>query len=345
MLELDGVSVHYGTAAAVSDVDLRVGGHAQVVALLGPSGCGKSTLLRAVAGLEPLTAGRVRVDGADLARVPAHRRGMGLVFQDGQLFPHLDVAANVGFGLRMARWDRRRRERRVDELLELVGMAGMGGRRPGQLSGGQAQRVALARALAPQPRVLLLDEPLSALDRQLRDRLAVDLAEVLRVAGTPALVVTHDHEEAVALAQRIAVMDEGRLRQVASARELWRYPADERVAAFLGYTRLIDAQVRAGVAECALGRVAVRAPDGAVRLALRAESVRARTDDGGQAEVRTATARPDGSARVRLRVGGIGPDGVDAVCDDAVGVGDRMAVELVARRIGIVGAGCSAEHP
>lgn len=182
-----------------------------VVALLGPSGCGKSTLLRAVAGLEPLASGSVSWDGEDLTRVPPHRREFGLVFQDGQLFSHRTVAENIAYGLRVKRWARPDRDERVAELLELVGLAGFGARAVTELSGGQRQRVALARALAPSPRLLLLDEPLSALDRELRDRLAEDLAELLRATGTTAILVTHDEGEALAIANRVLRMRDGRI--------------------------------------------------------------------------------------------------------------------------------------
>ena len=174
----------------------------------GPSGCGKSTLLRAVAGLEPLAAGTVRWDGADLAGVPTHKRGFALMFQDGQLFAHLTVARNVGYALRLRR-RARHRGAGCAELLELVGLAGYGDRLPATLSGGERQRVALARALAVEPRLLLLDEPLSALDAGLRERLADDLRDILRAAGTTALMVTHDHEEAFTVADRLAVMRAG----------------------------------------------------------------------------------------------------------------------------------------
>lgn len=183
----------------------------EVVALLGPSGCGKSTLLRAIAGLEPLADGSVSWDGADLARVPPHRREFGLVFQDGQLFSHRSVAENIAYGLRVQRMARPEREARVAELLELVGLPGFGARAVTELSGGQRQRVALARALAPSPRLLLLDEPLSALDRELRDRLALDLAELLRATGTTAVLVTHDEGEADTIASRVLRMREGRI--------------------------------------------------------------------------------------------------------------------------------------
>ena len=238
-LRVAGLTVRYGDVTAVSRVDLDIA-DGEVVALLGPSGCGKSTLLRAVAGLEPPSGGAVSWDGADLAGTPVHRRGFGLVFQDGQLFPHRDVAGNVAFGMRMAGAEREARDKRVDELLELVGLAGYRRRRVTELSGGEQQRVALARALAPRPKLLLLDEPLSALDRALREQLAVDLARLLREAGATALVVTHDHDEAFTLADRVAVMRAGRITQVGAPTEVWRRPADVDTARFLGCGRVLN---------------------------------------------------------------------------------------------------------
>ncbi|MGM1064733.1 ABC transporter ATP-binding protein [Saccharothrix sp. Mg75] len=238
-LRVAGLTVRYGDVTAVSGVDLDVA-DGEVVALLGPSGCGKSTLLRTVAGLEPPSGGTVSWDGADLAGTPVHRRGFGLVFQDGQLFPHRDVAGNVGFGLRVRGVARGARDERVDALLELVGLAGYRRRRVTELSGGEQQRVALARALAPRPRLLLLDEPLSALDRALREQLAVDLARLLREAGATALVVTHDHDEAFTLADRVAVMRAGRITQVGAPAEVWRHPADVDTARFLGCGKVLD---------------------------------------------------------------------------------------------------------
>jgi thiamine transport system ATP-binding protein len=241
-LRLNGVGVRYGDVTAVSDVDLTVA-DGEVVALLGPSGCGKSTLLRAVAGLERPSAGTVAWDDEDLAGVPVHRRGFGLVFQDGQLFPHRDVAGNVAFGMRMHGVETEARHKRVAELLELVGLGGYQKRKVTELSGGEQQRVALARALAPRPRLLLLDEPLSALDRALREQLAVDLARLLREAGATALVVTHDHDEAFTLADRVAVMRAGRIRQVGPPTEVWRSPVDVDTAKFLGCGKVLPADV------------------------------------------------------------------------------------------------------
>lgn len=226
------------TAVRGVSLDLAPG---EVLALLGPSGCGKSSLLRAVAGLEPVAAGSVSWDGRDLAGVPVHRRGFGLMFQEGQLFPHRDVAGNVAFGLRMAGVKRPAAAGRVAELLDLVGLAGYAQRPVATLSGGERQRVALARALAPEPQLLLLDEPLSALDRGLRDRLAGDLRAALVATGTTALFVTHDHDEAFTVADRVAVMDAGRLLQVAAPEDLWRAPASRRVAEFLGYQAFVRA--------------------------------------------------------------------------------------------------------
>ncbi|SEE66735.1 ABC transporter ATP-binding protein [Ruania alba] len=233
-LEITAAEVTYGITTAVAGVDLHVSA-GEVVAVLGPSGCGKSSLLRAVAGLEALTAGSVQWDGAELAGVPVHRRGFGLMFQDGQLFPHRDVAGNVEFGLRMARASRTRRADRVAALLDLVGLAGFGSRPVASLSGGEQQRVALARALAPRPRLLLLDEPLSALDRELRESLAAELRRILTETHTTALYVTHDHDEAFAVADRVAVMRQAQLVQVGTPAELWRAPDDADVARFLGY--------------------------------------------------------------------------------------------------------------
>jgi thiamine transport system ATP-binding protein len=235
---------------AVDGVSLDVPA-GEVLALLGPSGCGKSSLLRVVAGLEPPAAGSLRWAGQDLAPVPVHRRGFGLVFQDGQLFPHRDVAGNVAYGL--TGLDRAARAARVAELLDLVGLPGYGDRPVATLSGGERQRVALARSLAPHPRLLLLDEPLSALDRSLRERLADDLRRVLVATGTTALFVTHDQDEAFTVADRVAVMAAGRLLQVDTPEALWRRPAGRAVAEFLGYRTFLAAAGWGSVAPASEG--------------------------------------------------------------------------------------------
>jgi thiamine transport system ATP-binding protein len=233
MLEVEEVSVLLGGRVILDAVDLSVGA-GETVALLGPSGSGKGTLLRAVAGLEPLTRGRVCFDGRDLAPVPAHRRGFGFMFQDGALFPHRDVRGNVEFGLRMRGMPAAERAVVVDEMLALVGLDDLGGRRVSRLSGGEQQRVALARTLAPRPRLVMLDEPLGSLDRLLHDRLVDDLRTLLRAAAVPVLVVTHDHTEARALADRVALLRDGRVVQQGELEELERAPRDEWVARFLG---------------------------------------------------------------------------------------------------------------
>jgi thiamine transport system ATP-binding protein len=263
-LHVDNVTVTFGATTAVDAATLSVA-PGEVMALLGPSGCGKSTLLRAVAGLQPLHRGAVAWDGDDLAGVAVHRRGFGLMFQDGQLFPHRDVAGNVDFGLRMTGVARPERAARVVELLALVGLSGREHRSVQSLSGGEQQRVALARALAPRPRLLLLDEPLTSLDRPLRDRLSGELAAILRGTSTTALYVTHDHDEAFTVADQVTVMDQGRLLQTAPPEQLWRCPRDEKVARLLGY--------RWFVPSAALGpTLSNGVPPGTV-LALRAESL------------------------------------------------------------------------
>ena len=233
MLRVDDVTVHFDGSAAVDGASLEVG-RGEVVAVLGPSGSGKTTLLRVVAGLQAPDSGRVLLDGVDLAGTAPHRRGIGLVFQDHALFPHRDVAANVAFGLRMRGDPPERVAARTADLLELVGLTGFEHRSVGSLSGGEQQRVALARALAPEPRVLLLDEPLGSLDRRLRDRLLEDLGQLFDELGVTALYVTHDQTEAFTLGDRVAVMRAGRAVQIATPDELWSHPADADVARFLG---------------------------------------------------------------------------------------------------------------
>lgn len=229
--------VRYGEVTAVDRVSFEVR-PGQVLVLLGASGSGKSSMLRAVAGLEPLVEGTVSWGDEDLRTVPVHQRGFGLVFQDGQLFPTMSVGRNVAYGL--TKLSKAQRRKRVAELLELVGLPGYEERKVTELSGGQAQRVALARSLAPAPRALLFDEPLSALDTGLRRRLSADLARILSDTGTTALYVTHDQEEAFTVADAIAVLDHGRLLQLDAPETLWRRPNSTRVAEFLGYRTFVS---------------------------------------------------------------------------------------------------------
>lgn len=317
-LSVRDLSVHYGPIVAVSSVDLDLA-DGETLALLGPSGCGKSTLLRAVAGLERPTTGMITWDGADLATVPVHRRGFGLVFQDGQLFPHRDVAGNISFGLRMHGTNRTTRHDRVNELLTLLNLDGYHSRRITELSGGEQQRVALARALAPRPRLLLLDEPLSALDRALRDQLALDLAHILRVAGATTLLVTHDHDEAFTLAGRVALMRAGRITQTGRPQDVWRTPADEPTARFLGCTTFLPATVRSGIATSAIGPIPVPwAADGPARLALRPTALRAHETGTLPA---TVLSRVHRRVHVRLRVR---LDNVDDPVDAVAGIADPV---------------------
>lgn len=250
MLQLCDVGVHFDGQPVVSDVDLAVD-DGDVLAVLGPSGCGKSTLLRAVAGLEPLAAGSVTWDGADQAGIPTHRRGFALMFQDGQLFDHLDVGRNVAYALRRQGFSRRQARPRVTEYLDLVGLGGHAHRMPRTLSGGERQRVALARSLAASPRLILLDEPLSALDAELRTRLAVDLRRILTDAGTTALFVTHDQAEAYAVADRVAVMRAGRVVQQGTTEEVWSAPVDAETARFLGDSRVVEGDLAQALLEAA----------------------------------------------------------------------------------------------
>ncbi len=229
MLRVDNVDLSYDQPPvhAVKGVSFTVQ-TGQILALLGESGSGKSSLLRAVAGLEAAT-GRVTLNGRDLAGVPVHLRNIGMVFQDGQLFPHRSVESNIAYGLEVAKVAKAERKERVATLLELVGLPGYGNRPISTLSGGQAQRVALARSLAPRPDLILLDEPLSALDRILRTRLSTQLRQILAGVGATAIYVTHDREEALNVADRIGVMDAGRLIQLGTAEELRAHPVSDTV--------------------------------------------------------------------------------------------------------------------
>ena len=334
-LEVSALTVRFGGLTAVDGVELGVR-PGEVVCLLGPSGCGKSTLLRAVAGLEVAAEGQVRWDGADLARVPPHRRRFGLMFQDYALFPHLDVAANVGFGLRMQGWGAAEVAGRVADVLDLVGMGGAGARSVGALSGGEQQRVALARALAPRPRLLLLDEPLGALDRALRERLLVELAALLDELGTTALHVTHDQEEAFTIGDRVAVMQEGRIVQVGTPAEVWRAPGSPFVARFLGF-HVIEAVASGGRVEGPFGALpAPGRPDGPVHVVLRSDALRLAPTGALQGEVVTTSFRGDHVvARVRTAVGVLDVD-VDA--PDAPGTRAVVGVDVQADRVVILPA-------
>lgn len=324
VLSISDVTVRYGDTVAVDDVSLDLT-QGQVLAVLGPSGCGKSTLLRAVAGLEPLASGAISWDGSDLARVPTHRRGFALMFQDGQLFAHLTVARNVAYALRLRRTPSARVAARVRELLDLVGLAGYDDRLPGTLSGGERQRVALARALAVEPRLILLDEPLSALDATLRERLAGDLREILHAAGTTAMLVTHDHEEAFALADRLAVMRDGRVVQRGEIDEVWREPVDEETALFLGYARVLRDEGARRVLDAA-------ALPSAYAVALRRSALV--VDDAGslRAVVESARVMPE-LVRLVVRAEGVGTVDAVAPLGGRVAPGDEVSLRVDVTRL------------
>jgi iron(III) transport system ATP-binding protein len=327
-LRVESASKRFGAVAALRDVSLSVarGGRTAVV---GPSGSGKTTLLRLIAGFEAPDQGRIVLDGAVLAEdgrhVPAHRRGVGVVAQDGALFPHLSIAANIGFG----RARGAARAARVEELMRLVDLdPALRDRYPDQLSGGQQQRVALARALALRPRLMLLDEPFSALDTGLRAATRRAVAEVLARAGVTTLLVTHDQGEALSFADQLAIMRDGRLLQSGTPRDLYAAPADPDTALFLGEALILPAEVVAGQARCALGVVPVQpgAPSGPATIMLRPEQITLTPASGGGigvvriAEFAGATCSyaltlhrpvPDGPACLPIRQPGLSavPDG------------------------------------
>src|SRR5271168_1975229 len=246
LLEIAGASKRFDATAAVDDVSLSVERGA-FFALLGPSGCGKTTLLRMIAGFETADSGRIIIDGVDVTGLPPYARPVNMMFQSYALFPHMDVAGNIAFGLRQEKMDRRRIIARVDEMLALVQMADYGGRRPHELSGGQRQRVALARALAKMPKLLLLDEPLAALDRKLRAETRLELTGIQERVGITFLVVTHDQEEALGMASHIAVMNEARVVQIGTPAEIYERPNSRFVAGFVGEVNLFEGELIVGL--------------------------------------------------------------------------------------------------
>ncbi|MER9306303.1 ABC transporter ATP-binding protein [Mesorhizobium sp. M0496] len=275
-LEISGLHKHYGPVAALAGVDLSVASGSRT-AIVGPSGCGKTTLLRLIAGFEAPDQGRITLDGEVLANggaaVPAHRRGIGVVAQDGALFPHLTIADNIGFG--MARGEDKRAERIV-ELAYIVGLdKAVLKRRPHELSGGQQQRVALARAMAMKPRLMLLDEPFSALDTGLRASMRKAVAELLETAGITTILVTHDQAEALSFASQVAVMRDGKFSQIGTPRDLYFKPKDRMIAEFLGDAIILPAKISGGFASSPLGRIAIDTNDSrdVARIMLRPEQI------------------------------------------------------------------------
>ncbi|MEV6303652.1 ABC transporter ATP-binding protein [Actinoplanes sp. NPDC051861] len=287
-VHLDGLRRTFGATHALDDLDLSIE-PGELIALLGPSGCGKTTALRILAGLDEANAGRVLVGGKDVTRLPANRRNMGMVFQAYSLFPHLDAQRNVEFGLRLR--GRKGAAERAREMLDLVGLAGFANRFPQQLSGGQQQRVALARALAIEPEVLLLDEPLSALDAKVRVQLRDEIRRIQTEVGTTTLFVTHDQEEALAVADRVGVMRSGKLEQLAAPSEIYLRPATAFVADFVGLSNRLPGTVDGDVVEVLGHRLPLVTPhDGGSTTALvRPESVQVTPDENAEARVLTSS--------------------------------------------------------
>ncbi len=243
IVAFEGVTKRFGDTIAVDDVSLTVR-EGEFFALLGPSGCGKTTIMRMLAGFEEPSEGRILLDGADIAGLPPHRRPVNMMFQSYALFPHMTVARNIAFGLRQERLPKAEIETRVDRALELVQLQAFRGRKPHQLSGGQRQRAALARSIVKEPRMLLLDEPLAALDKKLRQETQLELVNIQESLGITFLVVTHDQEEAMTVADRIAVMDHGRIAQVATPAEIYESPNSRYVADFIGEANLLEGRVK-----------------------------------------------------------------------------------------------------
>ena len=327
-LGVRGIAKRFGSQDVLDGVSLEVP-HGSTTALLGPSGSGKSTLLRIVAGLEQPDAGSVHIGGTDVTGTPTHRRDVGFVFQDQALFPHLDVAGNVGFGLRMAGVDRAERTRAVGEALELVGLAGYEHRDPATLSGGEAQRVALARALAPRPAVLLLDEPFAALDQLLRERLLLDLRSLFESLGATVVAVTHDPTEAGALGRSVAVLLHGRIAQQGPAGEVLARPASAAVAGLVGQGNLAPGVRDGGVVRCPWGRFPSPGPDGAVHVLVPPDAVRP-LPRGELAGTVTGLVFRGGSP-FAVVVGDDWPE-LDVHADPAWRVGDRVELSIDVER-------------
>ena len=304
-LELSGVQKRFGDVAAVLDFDLAAE-RGEFVSFLGPSGCGKTTTLRMIAGFERPTAGTIAIDGADMTNRPPNQRNVGMVFQSYALFPNMNVAGNIGFGLKIRKRPKADIDRRVAELLDLIHLEGRGDRFPWQLSGGQQQRVALARALAIEPTVLLLDEPLSALDAKIRVALRHEIRQIQRQLGITTVYVTHDQEEALELSDRIVVMSEGRIEQIGTPFEIYNFPATSFVASFVGTLNAIDTKI----VDAAAGRLSLAGHEvrttstltgsagQAVTVAIRPEMIALSTPDGSNVVAVSPTGGMTGTNRL-----------------------------------------------
>jgi putative spermidine/putrescine transport system ATP-binding protein len=328
-VEFRGLRREFGATVALDGLDLTVR-PGEFLALLGPSGCGKTTALRMLAGFEHPTSGEVLVDGKDVTDVPAHRRDAGMVFQSYSLFPHLNALDNVAFGLRMRKVRTAERRSRAAELLDLVGLGDKGERFPHQLSGGQQQRIALARALALRPRVLLLDEPLSALDAKVRLSLREEIRRLQQELGITTLFVTHDQEEALSIADRVAVMRAGKLEQCAAPAELYGRPATAFVAEFVGTMSRLPGRLTDGVVEVLGQRLPVdgEAPAGPeVDVLVRPEAIHVHADETGDARV-VGTAFLGAVVRVTVRLGDDTEVKADLPTHEATTLGAGVAVRV-----------------
>ena len=319
-IELIAATKRYGESLALDAVDLRIM-PGEFFCLLGPSGCGKTTTLNLIGGFIPLTSGELRIEGRKVHDLPPHKRNVNTVFQNYALFPHMTVAENVAFGLKMEKVSKDETKRRTAEYLDLVGLGGFGNRLPSQMSGGQQQRVALARALVKEPAVLLLDEPLGALDLKLRKQMQTEMARIHRQVGTTFVFVTHDQEEALSMATTIAIMSGGRVLQQGSPRDVYNRPANRFVANFVGDTNFIEGTVRAEGGEARLvvegGSVALpaAAPDGPATLMVRPEYLKLRP-----------IAEATGVSGVRGRIANIAFLGNHTRVTVSTGAGDLVTV-------------------
>nr|WP_304504960.1 ABC transporter ATP-binding protein [Defluviimonas sediminis] len=330
-IRIEGVTKRFGTFTAVSSVtlDIRKG---EIFALLGGSGCGKTTLLRMLAGFETPTEGRIFIDGQDMTGVPAYERPVHMMFQSYALFPHMTVEKNIGYGLKHERMTEAQRKDRVREMLELVQLTEFAHRKPHQISGGQRQRVALARALARQPKLLLLDEPLAALDKKLREHTQFELMDIQHKTGTTFIVVTHDQEEAMILSNRIAVMDKGEVKQVGSPTEIYEFPNSRFVAGFIGSITFFEGKVASVAGDQAVvdvpdlgGQVTARAvpgtaPGQVLTLALRPE------------KIAISRARPEGPNAFEGTVDDLGYFGKDSLYKVKLASGKVLSVLSVNAR-------------